>query len=161
MTCVIDYDSDIFELADRGLASARKAVFDLFAEHAEHGVPVPYDLLMAMARQARLVSPQIKSKKGVHDNGFRAWENAVSVKQTLDNDPSLTVDKALTIVAEDACLSRDTIKSHWQRFAQNEDFKHDRIPSLALLGSIPVSSEGKAQGRKKIDASSYRDLQIP
>lgn len=131
------FDSGVYELADRGLASGKRSVLELFVEHVEHGVEIPRDLLEATARIIRKEIPKIKSDKGVHDKSFSAWENAVSVKALLETDPHMTVENACFAVSQEVGLSFDAVTWHWKRFRTNPEFNHGEVPPLEMLGTIP------------------------
>ena len=131
------FDSGIYELADRGLASGKRSVLELFVEHVERRAEIPPDLLAATARIIRKEIPKIKSDKGVHDNSFTAWENAVSVKALLDADPHTSVEEACYTVSQQVGLSLDAVIKHWKRFRTNPEFNRSEIPPLEMLGTIP------------------------
>lgn len=137
------FDSDIYELADRGLAFGKIAVLETFVQHVEMNVPIPEDLLAAAARVIRKEIPKIENDRGVHDKDFIAWENAILVKEMLDADPQLTVDNACHAVSKKIGLSPEAVARHWKKFSSNGEFKRGEIPPLRMLGTIPFGESLK------------------
>lgn len=133
----IHFDSDIYELADRGLACGKKDVLEIFVQHVEMKVPIPEDLLAAVARVIRKEIPKIKNDKGVHDRDFSAWQNADLVKEMLEADRQLTVDEACNAVAQKIGLSLEAVTMHWKKFSSNDEFMRGEIPPFKMLGTIP------------------------
>ena len=145
----IEIDSDLYALAARGSASAKKEILQSFIDHVESDLPLPQDLQNSLVEILIKVIPTVKNDKGYKENGHEAWLNALTVQEAIADGKARTLEEAFAYVADAMStasgrqISEETIKKHWKRFSPW--VKLQTVPPFELLGDY----SGKSQGNEK------------
>lgn len=143
----IDIDSSLYIRARKGCGQAKKDVLRLVIAHVEDGLPMPGDLQASLVEILSNLIPHIKSDPGFHENGFEAWENALSVAEVMDRKLEKSLPDAFHRVAQQVSaesgrpVSDETIKKHWNKFGRYA--KQGEMPPLELLGDLSRGRQGK------------------
>lgn len=147
MTKYIDIDSSLYTRARKGCGRAKADVLSLVVAHLEDGIPMPEELQASLAEILRKLIPDIKNDRGFHENGFEAWEHALSVHELLESGEVRNLEQAFAHVAEQLSaepgrkISEDAIKKHWNRFGRYA--KQGEMPPPELLGDFSIKRQGK------------------